>query len=130
MSNLENHPAVQFGRWLKAQRQSHHVVKRVFANQIGLTPAQYSEVEAGVLRWIKGAQEAAIAQCLDLAGDKVKDFKARLKEARLKGELVFSNVFSRDDLEPIRCRHSDDSTVEPDEFCKEVILNAVFAELA
>lgn len=129
MLDLTSHPAVALGGWLREARQSKGIVKRLFAIQIGLSPSQYSEVEVGVIRWLKESQRLAIINCLDLSDRELKHFDSLLKEARSQGALAFSNVLSREGLEPIRCRHTDDSVMEPDEFSKSVILNTVFAEL-
>jgi transcriptional regulator with XRE-family HTH domain len=105
MNDISQHPAVLLGRWLKFARQSKGLVKRVFAGQILLTPARYSEVEAGVVRWIKEPQQHAIIEALDLAGAKLDDFLKLLDQARKQMQLSFSNLFTREQLEPVRCRH-------------------------
>jgi hypothetical protein len=45
----QTHFAVKLGQWLCVSRRSKGFVKRVFANEIFLSPSQYSEVEAGVV---------------------------------------------------------------------------------
>jgi len=127
-SSLHNHPAVKLGRWLKAARQKKGFVKRSFAGQISLTPAQYTEVEAGVARWLGERQRRAIRLVLDLDGKDRKTFKHLVEATRKSIILSFSNVFSREELEPIRYRWNDKSK-KPGEFEKEAILNAVFAEI-
>lgn len=128
MDNLNNHPAVKLGRWLKAARQKKGIVKRSFAGQISLTPAQYTEVEAGVARWLGERQRRAIRLVLDLNGKDRKTLKHLVEATRKSLALSFSNLFSRDDLEPIRYRWNDKSK-KPGEFEKEAILSAVFTEI-
>src|SRR2546425_1183431 len=127
---LDNHPAVKLGRWLKAARQKRGIVKRSFAGQISLTPAQYSEVEAGasVTRWLQERQRRAIREVLDLTGADCRTFKQLMEDCRTSITLSFANVFSRDQLEPVRYRWNDVSK-KPGEFEKESILNAVFADI-
>jgi transcriptional regulator with XRE-family HTH domain len=129
MDILKDHPAITLGRWLKTARQSKGFVKRVFALQIGLTPTKYTEVEAGVVRWIGDTQRAAIVTVLQLTEEAVRNFLDLLKAAEKTFALSFSNVFSREDLEPIRFRFKD-RVHRAREFDKETILNAVFADVA
>jgi transcriptional regulator with XRE-family HTH domain len=128
-SKLDNHPAVKLGRWLRLARQKKGLVKRSFAGQIALTPAQYSEVEAGVVRWLGERQRRAIRLVLDLNGKDRRTFNQLIEATRKSITLSFSNVFSREELEPIRYRWNDKSK-KPGEFEKEAILNAVFADIA
>jgi transcriptional regulator with XRE-family HTH domain len=129
MNDLSQHPAVRLGRWLKLARMAKGLVKRVFAGQILLTPSRYSEVEAGVSTWIKNPQESAIIDVLDLASEKLEQFMKLLNEARKAFQLSFSNLFTREQLEPVRCRHFN-NLITPSEIDKEAILNAVFCEVA
>jgi len=129
MEHLSNHPAIRLGIWLKTARQAKGIVKRLFAGQIALTPAEYTEVEAGVIHWITPKQERAIASSLDLNPEQVGSFNGLLKQAQSKTSLrlTFANVFTREELEPIRCRRVDES-FNPNEFERETILSAVFQE--
>jgi hypothetical protein len=127
MEKLNNHPAVRLGRWLTASRQKRRIVKRVFAAQIYLTPSKYSEVEAGVVRWIGDAQEHAIVTVLDLIEAEVDKFQKLLTKARQAVALTFSHLFTRDQLEPMRLRHHDHR--QPTESDKELILAAVFTPI-
>lgn len=129
MNDLQKHPAVRLGRWLKAARYTKGLVKRVFAGQILLTPARYSEVEAGVVKWIQQPQKSAIIEVLDLVDAKLEQFVKLLEEAYKQISLTFANLFTREQLEPVRCRHND-SRITPNAIDKEAILNAVFCETA
>ena len=127
--DISTHPAVLLGHWLRSARQSKNIVKRLFAGQILLNPSEYTEMEAGVIRWLKEPQRRAIIAALDLAGKELEKFNELLTNARKATQLSFSNLFSREELEPIRYRYND-NFVKPDEMTKEVILNAVFSDIA
>jgi hypothetical protein len=128
MDSLSEHPAVKLGQWFKATRQKRGIVKRSFGGQILLTPAQYTEVEAGVSRWIGETQSRATREILDLTPDEQDQFASLLAAARKAIPLSFANLFSRSQLEPVRYRWNGKSK-KPGEFEKETILNAVFAEI-
>lgn len=121
------HPAVRLGAWLKTMRQKHGFVKRIFAERIYLRPAKYTEVEAGVVSWIEKKNEDAIVTTLELTQDIVIEFNALLKEARDAAHILFSQLFSREQLTPIRSRLSTNRTIN--EIEKKIILDAVFAPL-
>jgi hypothetical protein len=129
MDNITNHPAVKLGRWLKAARQKKAIVKRSFAGQISLTPAQYTELEAGVSRWLGARQKRDVVTVLDLGSEDQAEFVKLAQAAESERiALSFSNLFKREDLEPVRYRWNDKSK-KPGEFEKEAILNAVFADI-
>ena len=127
MENLKNHPAVKFGKWLKSARQSKGFVKRIFAAEVYLTPSKYSEVEAGVVRWVHDLQEHAIETTLELVESEVVMFKKLLQKAREAVALTFSHLFTREQLEPMRLR--SDHHQQPTESDKEIILAAVFTPI-
>lgn len=129
MKDIASHPAVQLGLKLKSARQEKGIVKRIFAGLVGLTPSQYSELEAGVVRWLGETQRRSIASVLDFTAAETEKFRTVLEAARTSQPLLFGNLFSREELEPIRYRHND-RLHQPSEMEKEVILNGVFAEIA
>src|SRR5688572_28997472 len=102
-----DHPAVKFGAWLKEKRREKRIVARVFAGSIGLSPAQYAEVEAGIVHWIKGLTQLRIETILDLTPDDLAAFNHMLYLAREAGEVQFDDVFSRDQLAPVRLCHTN-----------------------
>src|SRR5438067_5965641 len=107
MDNYKNHPAVRMGRWLKSMRQARGIVKRLFAGEISLSASKYSEVEAGVVRWIESKQEKAIRVVLELADEELAEFKELLSKARKAVALSFDMLFRAEQLEPVRYRHKD-----------------------
>lgn len=127
--NLKSHPAVLLGRWLRTARQAKGIVKRLFAGQIMLSPSEYTELEAGVIHWLQLPQQKSIVVVLDLAVAEVKKFNEMVEAAKAAISLSFRNLFSRDDLEPIRYRYNN-KLKKPGDFEKETILNAVFSEIA
>jgi transcriptional regulator with XRE-family HTH domain len=129
MENLALHPAVKFGQWLKAARQERGIVKRLFAGEISLSASKYSEVEAGVIRWIEAKQEMAITVVLEFSQEQAAEFKQLLIRARKAIALTFNMLFRPDQLEPVRYRHKD-CFERPSEIDKETILAAVFAPIA
>src|SRR5436190_985174 len=60
MQSISSHPAVRLGRFLRLARMTRGIVKRLFAGQIMLSPSAYTEVEAGVVRWVQEPQRKAI----------------------------------------------------------------------
>lgn len=113
------HPAKELGAWLKTRRQQQDMVLRVFAGQIELSPAEYAEAEAGVVRWLGEEQETLIPQVLGLSTPERRQFLALLDKARSAEPLEFADIFTREQLEPVRLRHA-----------KKEILEAVFALLS
>lgn len=128
-NTLVEHPAVQFGAWLKSKRRESGVVARIFAGRIDLSPAQYAEVEAGVgiLRWIKEKQEALIAIMLKFNSNEEAELKSKLSLAKGATRLEFGDVFSKDQLSPVRC--STDGDEQIDEQKRQAIIEAVFKPL-
>lgn len=122
------HPAKELGSWLKSHRQRHGAVARVFAGQIELSPAEYAEVEAGVVCWIGVYQEELIPQVLALTDAGRKEFEKHLAHARAAKPLEFCDLFTRQQLEPMRLRREGRKPLTKAD--KEAILDAVFAPLA
>lgn len=125
------HPAVLFGAWLKGKRRNSGIVAREFAGMIDLSPAEYAEVECGIgiPRWIKSKQERLIAillRCDDAAGTEA-EYMGKLNKAREVKGLEFGDVFSRDQLQPVRCSTNKDEQI--DAKTREAILDAVFKRL-
>ncbi len=121
------HPAKELGEWLKARRQKQGLVLRVFAGQIELSPAEYAEAEAGVVRWLSEEQATLIPQVLALSAPERKQFLARLAKARVAQPLEFKDIFTREQLEPARLRHARGRQAAAR--AKKEILDAVFAPL-
>jgi hypothetical protein len=122
------HPAKELGAWLKSLRQRHGFVARVFAGQIELSPAEYAEAEAGVVRWIGAEQEGLICQVLALSQAERREFEKRLADARTAKPLEFEDLFTREQLEPVRLRREGRKPLTKGE--KNAIVDAVFAPLA
>ena len=121
------HPAKELGAWLKTHRQRQSMVLRVFAGQIELSPAEYAEAEAGVVRWLGATQETAIPQVLGISAPERKQFQALLAKARAAEPLEFDDLFAREQLEPVRLRHTKGKQAAAR--AKKEILDAVFAPL-
>lgn len=121
------HPAKELGTWLKSRRQRQEMVLRVFAGQIELSPAEYAEAEAGIVRWIGAEQEKLIPQALALSLQERKHFTTLLAKARDTEPLEFEDIFTRAQLEPVRLRHTKSKPSEAR--AKKEILDAVFAPL-
>lgn len=128
MTTDQNHAALRLGNWLKTMRQKKGIVKRIFAERTHFTPPIYTEVEAGVVSWIQEKNEAAITIVLELSSELVILFNKYLSEARSAGSLVFSQLFSRDQLTPVRWRLNPDRDISEIEV--QTILDAVFAPQA
>ena len=125
---IMNHPAKQLGAWLKARRQRQGFVARVFAGQIELGPAEYAEAEAGVVRWIGQDQEGLICQVLMLSPAERQEFLKLLAQARAAKPLEFADIFTREQLEPVRLRCEGRKRMTKAD--KKAIVDAVFAPLA
>ena len=121
------HPAKDLGAWLKARRRQQSLVLRIFAGQIELSPAEYVEAEAGVVRWLGEVQETAIPHVLGLSATERKQFLTLLDKARAAEPLEFDDVFTREQLEPVRLRHAKGKPAAGR--AKKEILDAVFAPL-
>lgn len=121
------HPAIELGIWLKSRRQKRGIVTRVFAGQIELAPSKYAELEGGVVRWLGERQEELIPQVLGLSKDEVGAFATLLAKARAAKALEFADVFTREQLEPVRLRHTKRQQLTAK--TKDHILDAVFHPL-
>jgi hypothetical protein len=121
------HPAKALGAWIKTRRQQQGIVLRIFAGQIELSPAEYAEADAGVVRWFGKRQEALVPQVLGLAAADRRQFSALLAEAHAAKPLEIADIFTREQLEPVRLRHAKGKQAAIR--AKKEILDAVFAPL-
>jgi transcriptional regulator with XRE-family HTH domain len=126
-NDVKDHPAVQFGAWLKAKRRESGVVARVFAGRIDLSPAEYAELESGIVDWLGEKQEATIPLLLNLNDDDQATFNHKLFLARERKGLAFADVYSEDELAPARCSTSGAQQI--DEATRQAIIRAVFTPL-
>ena len=122
-----DHPAVKLGHWLKQHRQRAGLVARVFAGQIDLSPAEYAEAEAGVVHWICAEQERVIPSVLALSESERKTFERMLATAREAKALEFDDLFTREQLEPVRPRREGRKRLTAQD--KKEIVEAVFTPL-
>jgi len=122
------HPAQELGAWLKTRRQRQGFVARVFAGMLELSPAEYAEAEAGVVRWLTAEQEQLIPQVLALSEAERAEFKDLLAQARAAKPLEFSDLYTREQLEPVRLRRDGRKRLTKED--KDAILDAVFTRLA
>lgn len=123
-----DHPAVKLGQWLKQHRQRAGLVSRVFAGQIELSTAEYAEAEAGVARWLGAEQERLIPSVLALSESERKTFERMLTAAREAKPLEFADLFTREQLEPVRLRREGRKRLTAQD--KRQIVEAVFTPLA
>ena len=121
------HPAVELGSWIKLRRQKLGVVARVFAGQIDVSPAEYAELEAGVVRWLGREQERLIPHVLGLSAEEHRRFTELLARARAAKPLEFSDIFSRGQLEPVRLREPNGKKLTA--ASKRAIIDAVFTPI-
>lgn len=121
-------PAVAFGLWLKERRRSKSIVARVFAERISLTHAQYAEAELGVFKWIQDKQLNLIPIVLDLDAQARRELNDKASAAKMGVALTFSDIFSRDDLRPVRAFHLQGKQISKAD--EERILDTVFTPLA
>ena len=124
---VKDHPGVQFGQWLKAKRCATKVVARVFAGRIGLSPAEYAEVESGIVYWIGEKQERLIPLLLHLDENQEAKFNYKLRLAKDAKSLSFAEVYGEAELAPARCCTIDGKQI--DETTREAIIKAVFTPL-
>ncbi|HEY5041424.1 MAG TPA: hypothetical protein VIK53_05420 [Verrucomicrobiae bacterium] len=128
MNTNTQHPAKAFGDWLREKRRARNLVARVFSGAVWLSHAKYAELELGVIKWVSQKQELLIPLFLGLNKAEKAEFVAKLKAARSVKNLCFSDIFTRDELRPVRaCHHNGKQITKEDE---ERILNAVFAPLS
>ncbi len=125
---MNSTPGKEFGTWLKAKRRSKQVIARIFAGRIGLSPAEYAEVEEGITAWLREKQQNLIPLMLGLSLDEEAEFNYKLQEARKAGPVKFEDIFTREQLMPVRLCSPKDEPLTPE--LKEAILDAVFTPLA
>ena len=124
---LRKHPAVILGNWLRHARMRRGIVKRLFAGSICLSPAKYAEVEFGIIHWIKRQQEAAIETVLELTEAQIAFLKNLLVEARKLPNLLFTDIFTTQQLRVVGARTTDNRELTDLE--KQQLLLAVIAPL-
>lgn len=95
---------------------------------IELSPAEYAEAEAGVIRWFGAEQERLIPQALVLSDTERTEFCRLLEKSRAAKPLECSDLYSREQLEPVRLRRDGRKRLTKDD--KSAILDAVFTPLA
>ena len=127
IAKIDNHPAVRLGTWLKDQRKAMNCNARVFAGMILLSPAEYAEVEAGVVKWIGVRQQLLIATVLNLPENIKNQFDQLILDAQHAKSLKFSDIFTKEQLAPIRLCQPDGKQLTKED--REAILRAVFTEL-
>lgn len=125
--SLHNHSAVRLGVWLRKNRIKKGLVKRVFALRISLSPSKYAEVEFGIVHWIKRQQEAAVRAVLELTEAQFALFMGLLAEARKLPDLLFTDIFTMQQLRVVRARTTDNR--ELTELEKQQLLLCVVAPL-
>jgi hypothetical protein len=124
---MQNEAAIRLGEWLKSKRQEKKIIARVFAGKVRLTPAEYAEVEAGLVHWINARQELLIVTALQMDYNSEAEFADLLNQARRGKQLKFSDRFTKAQLAPMRCCDKEDQQLTPQK--SEQILEAVFTEL-
>ena len=127
MNETRNHPGRKFGAWLKAKRQAKGIIARIFAGQVWLSSSQYAEAEVGVVRWIGTKQERIIPILLDLADKETTKFTELLKAARGAVALTFDNIFSREEMRPVRAAHAQGKQMTKED--EDRLLDIVFQPL-
>lgn len=101
---------------------------RVFAGMIELSPAEYAEAEAGVVRWIGAEQQRLIPHVLGLDDAERAEFCRLIDKANGAKALEFSDLYTREQLEPVRLRRDGRKRLTKED--KDAILDAVFTPLA
>jgi hypothetical protein len=126
--NTQNHPAKEFGMWLRNKRLLRNLVARVFAMKVWLSHAKYAELELGVVEWVSQKQELLIPLALELNDAEKSEFHAKLKAAKSGKRLCFSDIFpDREVLRPVRaCHHNGKQITKADE---DHVLDVIFAPL-
>ena len=125
---MNTQPGIDFGGWLKAKRRSKQIIARIFAGRIGLSPAEYAEVEEGIVKWLREKQKALIPILLDFSEDETAEFNYKLDLAVEAGPVEFSDIFTQEQLTPVRMCTRLDEPLTPE--LKGHILKAVFTPLA
>jgi hypothetical protein len=126
-TQILEHPAVQFGQWLKGKRRESGTVARVFAGRIDLSPAEYAEVESGIVHWLEEKQVSRIPLLLGLDEQGEADFNYKLRLAKQETELSFSDVYGEEELAPARCSSTDGNQINEER--RKAIIKAVFSPL-
>lgn len=103
------------------------IVMRVFAGQIGLSPAEYAEVELGIVRSLGKDAESKIVETLELTDEQSQRFAELLTDAIGAPPLSLEDIYSREQLEPVRTRSANGQL---DEKTRTELLDAVFTPLS
>lgn len=121
------HPAILLGQWIRTKRRENNLVASRVANEVGLTPSQFAEIEAGVGNWVTESVKKKLFFAIRLCPEDSSTLNELVAEAAASNPLEFNEVFTREQLMPMRLRTSDDSQVTLDD--KDRILDLVFAPL-
>lgn len=123
---MDNHPAKKLGAWLQAKRKAAGFVVSEIAGLLRLGPAKYTEIECGIGDWLNGDKIKQVSGLLLLDDVERKTLDALFAAYEKATKLKFADVFSRDQLEPVRLRHFKKKKITAAE--RTDILNAVFKE--
>ena len=124
--NMNNHPAKKLGAWLQAKRKAAGFVVSEIAGLLRLGPAKYTEIECGIGKWLNSDKIKHLAGLLSLNEVEIKTFDSLFHSCEKSTPLTFANVYSRDQLKPVRLRHFNKKKITESERAK--ILDAVFKE--
>jgi len=98
-----------------------------FAGRVDLSPAEYAEVESGIVHWVGTKQENLIPILLGMNTSDEAQFNYKLRIAREQAGLEFADVYSEDELSPARCCTVDGKQINED--TRKAIIKAVFTPL-
>lgn len=121
-----NHPARKLGAWLQARRKAAGLVMSEMAGMLRIGLAKYSEIENGIGDWLTPDHEQKLGKLLSLDSDENRHFKTLVENSRKGSKLKFADVFTREQLAPVRLRHLDGKNITAQE--REEILDSVFLE--
>jgi hypothetical protein len=129
MKKINNNPGIKLGNWLRKKRQEALLIPSVVANELRLSHAAFAELELGVTRWLSNLQVTLVPRVLRLDSASTAEFQKLLKADRASTKKVsFEDLFTREELAPVRLRTVDNYTTPKDNEASE-LLDAVFQKV-
>jgi transcriptional regulator with XRE-family HTH domain len=98
--NIENHPAVRLGRFIREQRLRSGFTLREAAIEVGLRPSEFAELEHGIGDHLSEQIFDNISSIFRV-DDETFIFENLVEETQNSDILEFSDVFEKEEILPL-----------------------------
>ena len=98
--NVENHPAVRLGRFIREQRLGAGFTLREAAFKVGLCPSEFAELEHGIGDHLSGQVFLNIVSAFRMDNETFI-FEDLFEETQNSDILEFTDVFEKEEILPL-----------------------------